>query len=92
MHRNGDIANINSENIDNGNVGDNIHYDNNNHEQEEEEDGNGDGVSCLTREDHPSRNGSQVSPAVANSKLPVYRVVKGIKNSNQLFNYRFSPV
>ncbi|XP_068216660.1 dual specificity protein phosphatase CDC14A isoform X1 [Palaemon carinicauda] len=89
--KNGDVVIASSENVDNGNIGDHIHYDNNNHEQEEEEEGNG-GDSCLVREDLHSRNGSQVSPTTVNSKLPVYRVVKGIKNSNQLFNYRFSPV
>lgn len=76
--------------VDNGNVGESQQFNNNNSEQE------GDSGGCSLREDERSRtsnlgNRSHLSPVI-HSKLPVYRVVKGITNSNQLFHYRFSPV
>ncbi|KAK7076294.1 hypothetical protein SK128_014872, partial [Halocaridina rubra] len=88
-----------SENVDNGNIGERLLYDNNNHEQDE-----GTNISCSAQEDNHTQMGvqgpsssspsssSSSSALASNSRLPVYRVVKGIKNSNQLFNYRFSPV
>ncbi|XP_047473611.1 dual specificity protein phosphatase CDC14C-like isoform X2 [Penaeus chinensis] len=76
--------------VDNGNIGESQQFNNNNSEQE------GDSGGCSLREDERSRtsnlgNRSHLSPVI-HSKLPVYRVVKGITNSNQLFHYRFSPV
>ncbi|KAK8720299.1 hypothetical protein OTU49_013433, partial [Cherax quadricarinatus] len=83
-------AALSSDNVDNGNIGDHPELENNICKQELENNG------CNHRDDIRSRtssvaNQSRLSPPVVHSKLPVYRIVKGITNSNQLFHYRFSP-
>ncbi|KAG7165655.1 Dual specificity protein phosphatase CDC14A-like [Homarus americanus] len=85
------VAALSTDNVDNGNIEDHPQLENNNREHEIENSG------CSIREDNRSRtsslgNQSQLSSPIIHSKLPVYRVVKGITNSNQLFHYRFSPV
>lgn len=84
--------------VDNGNIGEHPQIENNNFEQREQDSGRlglrGD-ESCRNQSSGAasrSRLPSSSSSSAIHSKLPVYRVVKGITNSNQLFHYRFSPV
>lgn len=84
--------------VDNGNIGEHSQIENNNFEQHKQDSGGlglrGD-ESCRNQSSGAasrSRLPSSSSSSAIHSKLPVYRVVKGITNSNQLFHYRFSPV
>ena len=87
-----------SNTVDNGNIGENPQIENNNFEQHEQDSGGLDlrgDESCRNQSSGPasrSRLPSSSSSSAIHTKLPVYRVVKGITNSNQLFHYCFSPV
>lgn len=88
---------LSTNNVDNGNIGEHPQIENKNFEHEQDNGGLGlrGDDSCRNQSSGAasrSRLPSSSSSSAIHSKLPVYRVVKGITNSNQLFHYRFSPV